>query len=433
MPVHEGSVVSPPAAPQTPGQRLYAVGDTPPCQPPHAPGEPDPGDASGGALSEPVAIRRVRLTPVAGIALRPTRWVWEGRIPHGALTLGAGREGVGKSLFCAWLAAQLTTGTLPGVYFGSPRSVVCAASEDSWERTIAGRLHVAGADLERVYRIEVEHLTGGTVPLCLPRDCVDLGEQVRTHEIALLILDPLMSTIDARINVNQEELRTALEPLAGLADATGMAVFGLVHFNKTTGTDVLSRITGSRAFAAVARAALGFARDPHAGDGSCVLSQVKNNLGRLDVPSLRYHVEPTTLTTPEGTGHWGRLILTGETTTHVETLLADADPDDGDRDELDAWLRTYLTDQGGTAPANDIIRQGRALGFSRDQLKRAKQRLHITSTKTTGWAWQLPDTHPSTTPDAGTERDTNPGDLAGEALGDLGIFPQAGPHPTSPT
>lgn len=378
------------------GRRLYAVGDDPPCQ-------PHPLDLRGVAEDEPgapVAVRRVRLTPVARIALRPTRWVWDERIPHGAITLGAGREGIGKSLFCAWLAAQVTTGTLPGLHYGTPRSVVCAASEDSWERTIAGRLHVAGADLERVHRIEVEHVSGTTLPLCLPRDCVDLGEQARSHEIALLILDPLISAIDSQINVNQEELRTALEPLAALADQTGMAVFGLVHFNKTTGTDVLSRITGSRAFAAVARAALGFARDPHAGDSSCVLSQVKNNLGRLDLPSLRYRIESTTLPTAEGSGQWGRLVITGETDTHVEALLADADPDEGDRGELDDWLRSYLTDQGGTAPANDVFRQGRAVGFSRDQLKGAKRRLRIASTKTTGWHWQLPNIEPSTHPDA---------------------------------
>jgi AAA domain len=339
-------------------------------------------------------VRRVRFTPVAGISLRPTQWVWQGRIPHGALVLGAGREGIGKSLFCAWLASQLTTGELPGVHYGTPRSVVCAAREDSWERTIAGRLHVAGADLDRVYRVDVEH-TDTTVPLCLPRDCASLAEQVQAHGVALLILDPLISVVDPRINVNQEELRTALEPLAALADQTGMAVFGLVHFNKTTGTDVLSRVTGSRAFAAVARAAIAFARDPHAEDGSCVLSQVKNNLGRLDVPSLRYRIDSTTVPTPEGPGQWGRLEFLGETDTHVEALLTDTDndADAGDRDELDAWLRSYLTDQGGCAPANDVIRHGRALGFSPDQLKRAKRRLRITSAKTTGWAWQLPTTN----------------------------------------
>ena len=80
------------------------------------------------------------MTPATAIELRPTYWLWQGRIPHGALVLGPGREGIGKSLFCAWLAAHVTRGQLPGIYYGRPRSVVYAATEDSWERTIASRV-----------------------------------------------------------------------------------------------------------------------------------------------------------------------------------------------------------------------------------------------------------------------------------------------------
>jgi hypothetical protein len=230
------------------------------------------------------------------------------------------------------------------VCHGAPRSVIYAATEDSWERTIAGRLLVAGADLDRVYRVEVEQV-GTTVALSLPRDCAALAEQITTHDVALLILDPLIPAVDSRINVNQEELRGALEPLAALADHTGTAIFGLAHFNKATGTDALSRITGSRAFAAVARAALAFARDPHTDDGSCVLSQVKNNLERRDIPSLRYTIESIAVPTPEGPGNWGRLHLIGETDTHVEALLNDTDTgqDRTERDAAFGWLTDYLT------------------------------------------------------------------------------------------
>ena len=68
-------------------------------------------------------MRTLRLTPAALIGLRPTHWLWADRIPHGALVLGPGREGIGKSLFCAWLTAQVTLGTLPGIHHGRPRAV----------------------------------------------------------------------------------------------------------------------------------------------------------------------------------------------------------------------------------------------------------------------------------------------------------------------
>lgn len=358
-----------------------------------------------GATEKPAPQRRLRLTKASDIRIRPTHWMWESRIPQGALTLGPGREGIGKSLFCAWLAAQVTHGTLPGVHHGEPKSVIYTATEDSWEATIAPRLLAAGADLDRIYRVEVETIAG-TLPLTLPRDCDDLADEIADADVALLILDPLISAIDSRVDVNREELRTALEPLAKLADTTNCAIFGLAHFNKASGTDVLSRITGSRAFSAVARAALAFARDSDARDKSCVISQAKNNLGSLDLPSLRYVVDQVEINTDEGPGQWGRLRFTGETTTTVEDLLNNdgaGEDDTDDKNEVDTWLHAHLDQQGGCAPANAIYQHGRKCGYSRDQLKRSKRRLGITGDKdgmAGGWTWRLP----SRTPEGSEER-----------------------------
>ena len=329
-----------------------------------------------------VPMRRVVLTPAATVELKPTYWLWENRIPAGAITLGPGREGIGKSLFCAWLAAQITNGSLPGIARGQRRSVIYAATEDSWERTIAGRLLAAEADLNRVYRIEVAAVNGSPAPLSLPTDCAALAEQIPAHDVALLVLDPLISAIDSRINVNQEELREALEPLARLADDTGCAIFGLAHFNKASGTDALSRVTGSRAFAAVARAAIAFARDPNAEDGSCVISQVKSNLGRLDVPSLRYRVDTITLDTPHGPGQWGRLQMLGETDAHVESILntegrtdRDSDKPGSESSAAVAWLEDYLVSEGGSVAGADAKRTGQKAGFSQRTIERAHEEL----------------------------------------------------------
>ncbi len=364
----------------------------------------NPGPVPVPAAPEPGSVpavdpaRQVRLTPASAIRLRPTYWLWDERIPLGALVLGPGREGIGKSLFCAWLAAQVTHGTLPGVHYGQPRAVIYAATEDSWERTIAGRLFVAGADMDRVYRVEVESVTGTTLPLSLPRDCDDLADVIERAGVGLLVLDPLISAVDSRIDVNGEKLREALEPLGALADRTGCSIFGLAHFNKATGTDVLSRITGSRAFAAVARAVIAFARDTTADDGSCVLSQVKNNLGRLNLPSLRYRVDSVTLDTDEGPGQWGRLEFIGETNTHVDELLNDGTGNSGDREEQDEvteWLRDYLTDAGGSALADDVYAAGRQAGYGKNKLRAAKADLGIGKPRKNGmrggWFWHLPD------------------------------------------
>jgi hypothetical protein len=319
--------------------------------------------------------RRVLLTPASAIRMRPVHWAWTERIPNGALTVIPGREGIGKSLLLAWLAAQITRGTLPGVFFGDPRPVIYAATEDSWSHTIGPRLFAAGADLDRVFRVDVEQ-DGRIDQLTLPSDTSALAKEIRELQVALLAADPLLSLIHAGIDTHRDrDLRTALEPLARLADETKCAVVGLAHFNKSASSDALNLITGSRAFSAVARAVLAIARDTEADDGSCVLSQAKNNLGRLDLPSLRYVVTTAEVPTDEGPAYVGRLEFTGESERSVSDILSDATGDGEDRSDRDAasaWLTDYLISHGGEAPVTDLLKAARAAGIAERTLRRAR-------------------------------------------------------------
>jgi AAA domain len=339
---------------------------------------------------------RLRLTPASQIKIRPVRWVWEDRMPAGALTLIPGREGIGKSLLLVWLTAQLTRGTLPGVHYGTPRPVIYAATEDSWSQTIAPRLIAAGADLDIVYRVEVVEEDVAVLPLTLPRDCNRLGEAIKREGVAMLALDPLMSVIAPSLDTHRDrEVRVALEPLVAAADATGCAVAALAHFNKSVSADALNLITGSRAFSAVTRAAIAVARDPDADDDSCVLSQVKNNLGRLDLPSLRYDVLDATVETDEGPTHVGRLRFLGESDRTVSDILGDrSDPDErSDRDEAVEWLCGYLKAQDGEAKRDDIVKAAKADGIAERTLGRARVKARVTTQREgfgQGSVWRLP-------------------------------------------
>lgn len=328
---------------------------------------------------------RITLTRASQVVMRPVRWVWTDRIPAGAFTLIPGREGIGKSLTLAWLTAQITQGTLPGIHEGSRRPVIYAATEDSWSHTIAPRLAAAGADLDMVFRVEVER-AGMTDTLTLPRDCAELAVEIRRLGVALLAADPLLSLISSRIDTHRDrDLRTALEPLVRLADTTNCAVVGLAHFNKSNSADSLNLITGSRAFSAVARAVIAIARDNDADDGSCVMSQVKNNLGRLDLPSLRYVVDGIEIPTAEGPAGVGRLRFTGESDRSVDDILGAAAMDSGERAERDRvadWLRRYLITSGGEARWPDIRKAAAADGIAERTVQRARARAGVTTERT---------------------------------------------------
>ncbi|WP_229686885.1 AAA family ATPase [Longimycelium tulufanense] len=369
---------------------------TPPRQGPGRGGSPVRQPAAGDSVPAAEPVRRVLLTPASQIRMRPVRWAWTDRIPAGALTVIPGREGIGKSLTLAWLAAQLTRGTLPGQHHGQPRPVIYAATEDSWAHTIGPRLYAAGADLDLVYRVEIEHAAGGVDQLTLPRDCEALTTEIERLGVALLAADPLLSLIHAGIDTHRDrDLRTALEPLARLADATGCAVVGLAHFNKSASNDALNLITGSRAFSAVARAVIAIARDTDTDDGTCIMSQAKNNLGRLDLPSLRYRVDSVDVPTDEGPATVGRLVFLGETDRHVNDILTDHGGTKGTgtkREAAAAWLAEYLTSHGET-PSRDVKDAGQEAGFSASTIDRAARSLNVVSTSVgfpSTTVWRLP-------------------------------------------
>jgi hypothetical protein len=336
--------------------------------------------------------RKLVLTPASEIEPEPVVWAWEdsgaGRIPAGSLGLAAGREGTGKSSFLIWMAARITTGTLPGS-LSAPRGVIYVAVEDSWKYTIVPRLMAAGADLKIVYRAEVQAVEGDTVSLSLPADNRLLEEAITANQIAMVALDPLMSaisdTLDTHVN---RQVRQALDPLARIADRTGAVFAGIAHFNKSASTDASSLITASGAFKDVARFIFAFATDTE--DGSKVITQTKNSLGHSDLPSLAYRLIEATVPTAKGDARVGRFILDGPSAKTVQDILS-VQAMGGDRDEktrAEEFLRKTLGD--GPQPTKDVEEEARqANGISLRTLNRARAALRIPSAKRADGRWWI--------------------------------------------
>jgi hypothetical protein len=363
----------------TPGAAGARRSTSGPGDPGPMPTPPDP------AAPKP---RTVRWTPASSIKPRPVVWAWEDRIPLGELTLTPGRGGLGKSTFHAWLIARTTRGQLPGVYHGTPRRCAIAANEDSWERTIVPRLIAAGADLELVGRVDVSTTVddlGGTT-LSLPEDVPALEQLIRRRGVVLISVDPLISMINGERNTHHDrETRGALEPLGRLADRTGCVVLGNAHFNKTTSSDALDRLIGSVAFGNVARAVLSFAADD---DGALIMSQAKNNLGRVDpaIPSLRFTIESVIVDTDEGPSDVGRLVALGESQRSVREILGDrANGDDDERsqrNEIAEWLTGWLRLQPGReARPTDVMGAAKLEGYAWRSVERARRKAKIATVR----------------------------------------------------
>ena len=339
-----------------------------------------PREAAAATTPQPARRPRLKrsvvLTPASGIVVKPVRWLWKDRVPTSALSLEAGREGIGKSIHAASLAADVTRGRLAGVYFGIPRSVIIAATEDSWSHTIVPRLLAADADLDRIFRVEVQTADLIETTLSLPQDLDELERVIAEQDVALLVLDPLMSRLDSGLDTHKDsEVRKALEPLVALADRTGAAVLGLIHVNKSTTTDPLTSLMGSRAFAAVARAVLFVMTDPD-NESVRLLGQAKNNLGRSDLPTLSFRIDGVKVSDTGNGEVWsGKLEWVGESHRTIREALNAASESADARSALQEaadWLVDYLTEQGGTAESKAIKDAGQKYGHSASTLKRAR-------------------------------------------------------------
>lgn len=348
--------------------------------------------------------RRVVLLTASQVRPKAVHWLWEGRLPKGALSLLAGREGLGKSTLCVWLAAQITRGLLPGQSYGTPSAVVWVTTEDDYAYNVVPRLMAAGADLERVHFMHIELPTGGEVPPVLPLDLAKVEAAMRPTGASLLVVDPLVSVLDGRLDSHKDHsVRQALDPISKLARESGIAVLGITHVGKSKQGDFADRVLGSRGFTGAARSVLALIRDPEDPEEKrlCLGVQKSNYGDRTGVPTLALEVAPASVQVDGGdVASVGKVVILGETSRSVADLLADSD-DPQDREEGDdseQWLRSYLEDRGGEAAVADIQKDCRKDGISYDVLKKRKKRLGVKSEKsglTGGWFWSLPEAQTS--------------------------------------
>jgi hypothetical protein len=330
------------------------------------------------------------LTPVSEIELRAVRWLWSERVPMGELVLLAGREGVGKSTFEAWLTARVTRGDLDGQSLGHPRNVLVVATEDDWGTTIRPRLMAARADLDRVFRLTVESRgTGRGVQLHLPDHLGILEKALDRSAPAMVVFSPLISRLTGKLDSHKDqEVRQALEPLVAMAQRHHAVFLGLIHMNKSVGTDPLKAVMGSIAFGAVARSVLFIQRDPDE-PSLRLLGVPKNNLGKTDheLGLLAFRLMPILVgKTTEGDDVTATVVAwDGSRDGSSESVMNDAAASAETRTatiEAADWLRAYLVAAGGTAPKSDITEAARGEGYERNALDRARKRLGVVTERT---------------------------------------------------
>ncbi|MEA2496366.1 MAG: putative primase/helicase [Thermoleophilaceae bacterium] len=324
-------------------------------------------------------------------------WLWDKKLALGKIGLIAGRPGLGKTTFAAWLAARISRGELEGDLYGEPRSVLFASAEDGLADTIVPRAMAAGADLDLI------HVPGRL--LTVPVDISAFVKWAEAAEVkpALIVIDPLMAFLGGDTNAHRDQdVRKALAPVAEFAEAYEIAVLTLLHFNKGQGTDALERIGGSIGITGAARHAFAFGvptggSEDAEDDGTRVLASVKQNLARKAKARV-YRITETKHPRPGGGEPLDttRIEYVGESDLTADDLLSHPDAETRARlAEAVEFLEAELA--VGPRESNEIVREARGQGISESTLKRARSQCGVKSRRVEGfgkagkWMMELPD------------------------------------------
>ncbi|MFZ1539463.1 MAG: AAA family ATPase [Chromatiaceae bacterium] len=338
----------------------------------------------------------VTVIKASEIKVEPIQWLLAGWLARGKVHILAGVPGTGKTSISMALGATLTIGgRWPDGSTAIVGDILIWSAEDDPSDTLIPRLQATGADLDRVNIVASALGDDGRPRAFDPSIDMDrLSDHIATMDPKpmLLIIDPIVSAVAGDSHKNAE-VRRALQPLVDLAATWKIAVLGITHFTKgTTSSDPIDRVTGSLAFAALARIVLVAAKRPDDQGGGRVLARGKSNIGKdgggfgydLMVTQVSPEIETTRVVWGDPISGSARDILATAETIH--------DRDDRSaNNEASDWLKHQLA--AGPQKANDMLQASKRDGISAKSLRTARNKLGVISSKETfdgGWNWHLP-------------------------------------------
>ena len=157
-------------------------------------------------------------------------------------------------------------------------------------------------------------------------------------------------------------------------------MLGIIHVNKSSGTDTLTSIMGSRALTAVARSVLFAIKDP-SDESLRMLGNEKNNLGRSDLKTYHYRLIGALAGGSDIDPIWAAKVdFIGELDESISDIVAAAsDSGEGQEATTEAadWLGDFLSLHPNGKASQICKAEGDKAGHSVSAVNRARKRLGV--------------------------------------------------------
>jgi len=253
-------------------------------------------------------------------------------------------------------------------------------AEDGKGDTILPRMNTIGVNADNVF-LEAGVGTDEERPehFSLGDDLKLIEDHLATGDFKLLVFDPINSYMPKGADSHKDtDVRSALAPLAKIAERLGIAVVCVMHLNKSAGTNPLYRVMGSIGYMGLARTAIFVGEHPEKPELR-IVDCIKNNIGPKPSPTA-YSFNDGTFTWHENDGVSAADVLTQPSESHGSAL-----------EEAKTFITATLLE--GECESKRMYENAKECeGIAKRTLDRAKKKLRIKSVKKDDkWYWEFPE------------------------------------------
>lgn len=304
----------------------------------------------------------------------PFTWLADSRIARGATNLLIGEEGIGKSMFWVWLSRQLMEGnTVPEFGLtgkiepnnGEYLRIALIITEDHPAYVIKPRLAANGIT-SGVHLIEVENDSFRDYP-SFPNPAYE-ADLIR-ERFDLIVVDGWLDTVEKGLKVEKpQDAARALAPWRNISQLGNTATLLVTHTNRADTKVSRDKYGVTSELRKKTRSALFAMRDEKT--KNLIIGTEKSNLARL-TPAVEFTMGSVEL--PGYPDTWPSLSLVGQSDMDIQDHIADKES------PIETWLKKEVS--SGPRYVTEIMEGAEALGYTKVQVRRAKERLGITHRK----------------------------------------------------